>query len=362
MGTAGGRRATEGKGEGGGGCGGVSDVKVGLLALRAHLLQLLQDAAVVLGEVGLQRGGLRRVHPQQLVRLLHRRADHRVVAQQLRKRQSVGSVLGPLEGAQEAAAALQQPHRDGGDLGSGVRQVLTHRDNLVDGVGLGTGQRERLPDGLLAAQRRERHLGRVHRVKVRRLGLVPRPPHALLLQHRNGVVTDHGLHEPAHAQDGVVEPALLQIILRAALDVHERHLGVLVAVVDGAKDEALDPHRLRRLNERLLPLPIDFLGALLGPRGGTVDDRVHTHQRCGNGGLIRQVSLNNGDAPITKEVGGVGARTHNAAHVVAVVQRLTDHLPAQGAGAAHHQHARLGDWGARLGSGLHLGSRTQLSA
>lgn len=53
------------------------------------------------------------------------------------------------------------------------------------------------------------------------------------------------LHEAAEAEDGVVEAGGRQELLRAVLNVHERHLGVLVAVQDGAEDVAARERRQR---------------------------------------------------------------------------------------------------------------------
>lgn len=53
------------------------------------------------------------------------------------------------------------------------------------------------------------------------------------------------LVEAAQAEGGVVQAAALQELLSAALDVHQRHLGVLVAVVDGEEHVPLDAHSLQ---------------------------------------------------------------------------------------------------------------------
>ena len=71
-------------------------------------------------------------------------------------------------------------------------------------------------------------------------------PDLLLLQDGHRVVPDDGLHEAAQAQDGEVEPRGGQELLRTRLDLHQRHVGVPVRVVDGEEHVALDAHGLPR--------------------------------------------------------------------------------------------------------------------
>lgn len=84
------------------------------------------------------------------------------------------------------------------------------------------------------------HLG----VKIGGLRLVGGPPHLPVLQDGHGIIADDGLHETAEAEDGEVEAAALQELLRARLDQHERHLGVALRIVDAEEDVALDAHGL----------------------------------------------------------------------------------------------------------------------
>lgn len=53
------------------------------------------------------------------------------------------------------------------------------------------------------------------------------------------------LHEPAQAEDGVIETALLQVLLSAGFHLHERNLRMLVAVVDGEEHVPLNAHCLQ---------------------------------------------------------------------------------------------------------------------
>lgn len=53
------------------------------------------------------------------------------------------------------------------------------------------------------------------------------------------------LHEAAEAEDGVVEAALLDVLLRAGLDLHQGHLRVPLCIVDAEEDVPLDAHGLR---------------------------------------------------------------------------------------------------------------------
>ena len=54
------------------------------------------------------------------------------------------------------------------------------------------------------------------------------------------------LHEAAEAEDGVVEAALLDVLLCAGLDLHQGHLRVPLCVVDAEEDVPLDAHGLQR--------------------------------------------------------------------------------------------------------------------
>lgn len=53
------------------------------------------------------------------------------------------------------------------------------------------------------------------------------------------------LHESAQAEDGVIEAALLQVLLSAGFHLHERNLRMLVTVVDGEEHVSLNAHRLQ---------------------------------------------------------------------------------------------------------------------
>lgn len=83
---------------------------------------------------------------------------------------------------------------------------------------------------------------------------------AARLEDRDGVGGDEGLHEAREAEDRVVEARGGQVLLHAVLEVHERHVLVLVALVDGEEDVALDAHDLRHLDEGALRLPVHLPG------------------------------------------------------------------------------------------------------
>lgn len=91
------------------------------------------------------------------------------------------------------------------------------------------------------------------------------------------------LHEAAHVQHRVGQTDVLEILLSAVLDVHERYIAVLLTVLDGHEDVSLHSHRFRRLDQRLLALPVHVGDGLLRTRGGAVDDGVDAHQRRGDG-------------------------------------------------------------------------------
>lgn len=52
------------------------------------------------------------------------------------------------------------------------------------------------------------------------------------------------LHEATQAENGVIQAALLQILLSAGLHLHKRNLRVLVTVVDGEEHVPLNAHGL----------------------------------------------------------------------------------------------------------------------
>ena len=53
------------------------------------------------------------------------------------------------------------------------------------------------------------------------------------------------LHEAAEAEDGVVEAALLDVLLCAGLDLHQGDLRVPLCIVDAEEDVPLDAHGLQ---------------------------------------------------------------------------------------------------------------------
>mmetsp|Transcript_28482 Transcript_28482/g.62365 ORF Transcript_28482/g.62365 Transcript_28482/m.62365 type:complete len:396 (-) Transcript_28482:192-1379(-) len=316
-----------------------SQVEVLLPGLAAHLLELLEDAAVVVVEVAVEGGGLGGVHVEQLVRLLHGRAHHLVVGQHVGEGQAVGRVARPLEGTRHRLEQLQRAQRHLRHLGLLVGLGLAQLDHLGDGVGVGAGEGDGLADGLLRAQRRQGHARRVLGVEVGGLGGVVGAPHGLLLQDGDGVLADQRLHEPAHAEHRVRHLQLLQVLLRAPLHVHQRHLGVLLAAGDGEEEVALDAHGLGGLDQRLLALPIYRLDGLLRARGGAIDDGVNAHKRGGKGLRLGQVRLHGDRAPVAQEISRVLTGAHDAAHIVPLVQGAANNLAPKGAGGTDHHDA-----------------------
>mmetsp|Transcript_5317 Transcript_5317/g.15195 ORF Transcript_5317/g.15195 Transcript_5317/m.15195 type:complete len:398 (+) Transcript_5317:83-1276(+) len=320
-----------------------SHIKVGLLAARANLLQLFQNSRKVLLQVILQAAHAPLLHPKHPIRLGHVCREVLTAAQQIGKRQSIRRIPRPLETTQHPARRLQHPHGHVPNLGIAIRQRLAQTDHLLRRVPPRTSHGQRLSNRLRRAQTRHRHLGRVHGVQIGRLGAVRRAPHGLLLQNRHRVVANNRLHKASQAEDSVVHARLLQELLRALLDVHQRHLRVLVAVHDGEEDVALDPHCLRGLDQCHLALPVHHRRRLLRTRRRTVDDRVDAHQRRRDGRRVRQIHLDGRRTPVTQKVCRVLTRTHRAANLVALVQRFPHNLATKSSSRADHQDGILRD-------------------
>eukprot|EP00982_Pelagococcus_subviridis_P015556 31410-Pelagococcus_subviridis.AAC.3 len=340
-----------------------SQVEVLLSRLTAHLFEFLQDLREVLLHVLLQRRRVALVHAQDLVRLLHVRVELDPGREHLREREAVRRRRRPLKEPRQRARRLQHQNRHFVHIRVGAAHALAHRDHLVHGVRLGSRERERLVRRLLAPARRERHLRDVLSVQIRGFRVVVRAPHRLLLEHGHGVAGDERLHEAAQTQHGVIHPARLEVLLHRELHVHQRHLLVLLALVDGVEDVALDAHGRRGLDgghlgvgswrsafttrtrsygdQSDLGFPVDAVRVLLGPRGGRVDDDVHADERRGERLGLGEVAADGRRAPVAEKIRGVHARADEASDVVALVERSPHHLTAERAGRADDEHRRL---------------------
>ena len=101
-------------------------------------------------------------------------------------------------------------------------------------------------------------------------------------------------HEAAQAEDGVVHAGDFEVLLDRGLHLHQRHLLVLVALVDGVEHVALDAHGRGGLDARNLGLPVDGVGVLLRARGGGVDDGVDADE--GYTDLVKSFTCDKYDA------------------------------------------------------------------
>ena len=185
-----------------------------------------------------------------------------------------------------------------------------------------------------------------------------------------GEICGSYLHEAAEAEHSVVHTRLLEILLCAALDVHQRHLLVPVAVEDGEKYIPRDTHGLATQRNLIsviiaygmeeairtcahciratLPsqsifsmgssglavaqsmialTPTRVAGRELGSSRSpcafglsTAGDR-HSHMP------LCSCHLHCGCAPVAQEVCGVHPGPDEAAHVVSLIQCTADHLP-----------------------------------
>mmetsp|Transcript_14721 Transcript_14721/g.48277 ORF Transcript_14721/g.48277 Transcript_14721/m.48277 type:complete len:393 (-) Transcript_14721:88-1266(-) len=312
------------------------------LRLAGHLLELGDDARKVLLEVGLKGGDFGRFDAEELVCSLHLLNVVRVLAgEHLRKGEAVRHVTRPLEEGGERARRLERKDGDVHHLGLRVGVLFAERDDLLDSVRLRARERERLADGGVRVERLHRHLGDVLRVHVRDARRVARAPHRLLVEDGHGVLRDERLHKAAQTHHGVVEPRRLKVLLRAVLEVHQRHLRVLVRLVDAEKDVPLDAHRLGSLDQLHLGIPIHSAQGLLRLARRAVHDGVDAHERRRQLLGLREVTRDCRCAPLAEEVGRDGARTHEASHVVSLVERSLHHLAAQRASGANHEHGRF---------------------
>jgi hypothetical protein len=81
---------------------------------------------------------------------------------------------------------------------------------------------------------------------------------------------------------------------------------------------------------------------------------VHTNKSCWEGGGVSEICLYSGCTPITQEIGGIHARTDNAAYFITFVQSTSNNLATEGTSASNNKKRVLRNGGARaeLGSAV----------
>lgn len=64
------------------------------------------------------------------------------------------------------------------------------------------------------------------------------------------------LHKAAKSDDSVIQTQICDVLLSAPLDFHQWNLRVLLAVVNGEENKALDAHSLSALDQSYLSIPV----------------------------------------------------------------------------------------------------------